>query len=108
MGLKGNWVISPEKIESTGDSRLDLNFLATRVYLVMDSDKLQPVSVYLDGQPLAKKYYTADMNDEGQIMVKEPRKYDVIDLQGEYAPHVLTLQAPKGLSMYAFTFGDEP
>lgn len=109
VGLKGNWLISSEKIESKGDSSsIDLNFLATRVYLVMDSDKQQLVSVYLDGQPLDKKFYTADMNDQGQIMVKEPRKYDVINLKGKYGRHILTLQTPQGVSMYAFTFGDEP
>lgn len=109
VGLKGNWLVSSEKISSMGDlSTLDLNFLATRVYLVMDADKQQTVSVNLDGKPLEKEYYTSDMNSEGKILVKEPRKYDVIDLKGQYGRHKLTLQAPKGVSMYAFTFGDEP
>jgi hypothetical protein len=48
------------------------------------------------------------MNNEGQILVKEPRKYDVIDLKGQYGRHRLTLHTPKGVSLYAFTFGDEP
>lgn len=108
VGLKGNWLVNAEKITSMGESSsLDLNFLATRVYLVMDADKSQLVTVYLDDQPLEKRYYTADMNDKGQIAVKEPRKYDAINLKGQYGRHKLTLKAPKGVSMYAFTFGDE-
>lgn len=109
IGLKGNWLVTSQKITSMGEvSYLDLNFLATRVYLVMDSAKPQLVTVYLDGNPLEKKYYTEDMNEKGQILVKEPRKYDVINLRNDYGRHKLTLQAPKGISMYAFTFGDEP
>lgn len=108
VGLRGHWLVSSQKITSMGEgSELDLNFLATRVYLVMDSDKPQLVTVYLDGKPLEKKYYTEDMNDKGQILVKEPRKYDVINLRNEYGRHKLSLQVPQGVSMYAFTFGDE-
>lgn len=108
IGLRGSWLITAERITSMGDkSELDLNFLATRVYLVMDSDKPQLVTVYLDGKPLEQRYYTKDMNDKGQILVKEPRKYDVIDLHSDYGRHKLTLHAPKGVSIYAFTFGDE-
>lgn len=109
VGLMGNWLVGSQKITSTEDvSYLDLNFLASRVYLVMDSDKLQLVTVYLDDKPLEKKYYTQDMNDKGQILVKEPRKYDVVNLKNDYGRHKLTLEVPKGVSMYSFTFGDEP
>lgn len=109
VGLRGNWLVSSQKITSMGDiSRIDLNFLASRVYLVMDSDKSQLVTVYLDDKPLEKKYYTQDMNDKGQILVREPRKYDVVNLKNDYGRHKLTLETPRGVSMYAFTFGDEP
>lgn len=109
VGLKGEWLVVSEKITSMDDaSTLDLNFLATRVYLVMDAQESQQVSVYLDDKPLEKTYYTSDMNSEGKIMVKEPRKYDVIDLKGQYGRHKLSLHVPKGVSLYAFTFGDEP
>lgn len=109
IGLKGEWLVTPEKITSMGDSAyLNLNFLATRVYLVMDSDKSQLVTVYLDGKPLDERYYTADMKGKGHLVVKEPRKYDVVDLKMAYGRHILTLRVPKGVSLYAFTFGDEP
>jgi Thioredoxin like C-terminal domain len=108
VGLDGKWLVSPQKITSTGESSyLDLNFLAAQVYLVMDSDTPQLVHILLDGKPLPEKYYTEDMNVKGQILVKEPRKYDVINLKNDYGRHKLTLQVPKGISMYAFTFGDE-
>lgn len=108
VGLKGDWYIDPEKAKSKGsNSSLDLNFIASRVYLVMDSEKPQAVTVLLDDAPLPSKYYTADMDDKGQILVKEARKYDVIDLKGQYGRHKVTLIMPDGVSAYAFTFGDE-
>lgn len=109
VGLRGDWLVSAEKITAMGESSyLDLNFLATRVYLVMDADKPELVTVEMHDLPLEKKYYTQDMNEAGQILVKEPRKYDVINLKGDYKQHGLTLKVPKGVSLYAFTFGDEP
>lgn len=109
LGLKGDWMVDPEKIVSKKDgSELSLNFQATRVYLVMDADSSKTVTVLLDGKPLPEKYRTSDMNAQGQIMVKEPRKYDVVNLKGDYGRHVVTLVAPTGVAMYAFTFGDEP
>ncbi len=109
IGLEGSWKVEDERIVSTGNqSKLSLNFLATRVYLVMDAPELSYVTVLLDGKPLPEKYRTTDMNEAGQIMVKEPRKYDVVNLKGDYGRHVVTLVAPKGVAMYAFSFGDEP
>jgi len=108
VGLRGDWIISAEKITATDEfSYLDLNFLATQVYLVMDASKAEFVTVYIDDLPLEKKYYTADMNDKGQILVKDPRKYDVVNLKHDYGRHKLTLKVPKGISLYAFTFGDD-
>lgn len=109
VGLKGQWLAGNQKITSMSDaSTLDLNFLATRVYLVMEAETPQKVLVSLDGRPLPKKYHTVDMNDAAEILVKEARKYDIIDLKGEYGRHQLSLKLPKGVSVYAFTFGDEP
>lgn len=108
VGLRGGWLVSPEKITALDDSALDLNFIATRVYAVMDAPQLEYVKVLLDEQPLSKQYATDDFNEKGEIGIKEPRKYDVLNLHGAYGRHKLTLQVPKGVSLYAFTFGDEP
>jgi hypothetical protein len=46
------------------------------------------------------------MDAQGEIIVKDPRKYDIVDLKGEREPrHLLTLHVPKGIQAYAFTFG---
>jgi hypothetical protein len=38
-------------------------------------------------------------------MIKDARKYDVVDLKGDYGRHQLSIQLPDGVSAYAFTFG---
>lgn len=109
VGLKGKWLVGDQKIASkSSTSVLDLNFIATRVYLVMDSSQSEAVSVFLDDVPLPPAYYTADMDDRGRILVREPRKYDVLNLKQAYGRHKLSLVVPEGVSVYAFTFGDEP
>lgn len=107
-GLYGEWTVTGEYIESeSDDSTLSLNFKANRVYLVMDGKSSLPIKVDLDGHPLPSNYWTVDMNDRGEIVVKDARKYDIVDMKGEGGRHVLTLHIPKGIEAYAFTFGME-
>lgn len=95
LGLKGLWLADKEKITSgSNESYLDLNFLASQVYLVMSGSSSTPLEVYLDG----KKYRT--------IIVDGDRKYDIVSV--EYGQHLLSLKIPKGVSAYAFTFGTAP
>lgn len=109
VGIKGKWLAGPENILAEGDdSSLELDFKATRVYLVLGGESKMPINVKMDGKPLPNKYYTADMDEQGQIFVKEPRKYDIVNLHGDYGTHRLSLHIPKGITAYAFTFGDEP
>lgn len=94
VGLKGKWKIEDERIVSeSDDSYLDLNFLSTRVYLVMAGSSKTPVQVFLDGKPA------------GEFTVDADRKYDVVT--APYGRHQLSLKIPPGVSAYAFTFGDE-
>lgn len=106
--LEGDWLVRPDHIESdSDDSYIEINFLGTRVYLVMSGNSTKPVQITLDGKPVPKKYYTDDMNANGEIFVKEPRKYDIIALKDSYSRYRLRIRVPKGISAYAFTFGDE-
>ncbi len=94
VGLKGSWLMETERITSEGDhSFLDYNFIATHVYLVMSGSSAQSVQVFLDGK-LAEEF-----------KVDGARKYDIVTTT--YGPHELSIKVPKGISAYAFTFGDE-
>jgi hypothetical protein len=102
VGLKGQWLVGPESIQAKGDdSVLELNFIANRVYLVMQSP------VLLNDKPVPARYHTDDMNEEGKIRVHEARMYDVLDLKGDYGNYTVMLQVPKAVSVYVFTFGHD-
>jgi cytochrome c biogenesis protein CcdA/thiol-disulfide isomerase/thioredoxin len=106
VGLTGNWTITQDCIKSETDSTLlKLNFIANHVYIVMQSDTPQLITVLLDDKPVPQKYYSRDMNAEGKILVHEPRMYEVINLKNDYGRHTLTLQCQKGINAYVFTFG---
>ena len=92
-GLRGLWNIEDQRITSEGDdSFLDYNFLAQEVYLVMSGSSKTPIQVYLDDKPIAE--FTMDGD----------RKYDIV--KTTYGRHKLSLKIPKGVSAYAFTFGN--
>ena len=108
IGLHGSWIIKPECVESIeNNNQLLLNFIANRVYLVMQSDRPQQLKILLDEKSVPEKYRTRDMDSEGMIMVHEPRMYEILNLKDDYARHTLTLQCPKGVHAYVFTFGGE-
>ncbi len=93
VGLRGLWKAEDQRITSEGDdSFLDYNFLAQEVYLVMSGSSKVPIRVYLDDKP------TAEFTMDGD------RKYDI--LKTTYGRHQLSLKIPKGVSAYAFTFGN--
>lgn len=93
-GLKGPWKVEKERITAEGDnSFLDYNFLATKVYLVLSGTSKTPLEVFLDGNPA------------GKIEMDGDRKYDIVSTT--YGRHQLSIKIPRGVSAYAFTFGDE-
>lgn len=94
VGLKGQWKITPESITAVGDdSFLDLHFQAREVYLVLSGSSKIPAEAYLDGKHV------------DSITIDGDRKYDIV--KAPYGEHQLSLKLPKGVSAYAFTFGDE-
>ena len=106
VGLNGTWFVAGEYIKSeSDDAALMINFLANRVYLVMASENPAAITILLDGKPLQEKYFTADVHDKAQLLVKDSRMYDILNLKGDNGRHTLTLQVPKNVLLYAFTFG---
>lgn len=106
IGLKGAWTATEEYILSdSNQSILSLNFKANRVYLVLGGESTMQIKVDLDGQPLPFSNWTEDMNDKGEIFIRDARKYDIVDMKGKNGRHVLTLHIPQGIKAYAFTFG---
>jgi cytochrome c biogenesis protein CcdA/thiol-disulfide isomerase/thioredoxin len=95
VGLQGLWTVEADCVSSNSNtSTLELNFTASHVYLVMQSDQQQEITVHLDGKRMPEN-----------IIVHQARMYEVLDLKKNYGKYTLTLQCPKGIKAYVFTFG---
>ncbi len=106
VGLKGLWRVSQESVTSAGSGcSISLNFFASKVHLVLSGTSQEPITVQLDGKPLSKLYSTFDMDSDNNIFMDGDRKYDILDLKGPPARHVITVHLPAGISAYSFTFG---
>ena len=102
----GEWQVDEEYALAGPDARLDLRFMADKVYLVLapegDGEK---VNVLLDGQVIDSSLAGSDVQD-GSVSVNEARLYQLVDLHGSPGAHQLSLRfTTGGTRAYAFTFG---
>lgn len=95
VGLQGIWTIQDDCIISNSNtSTLELNFTATHVYLVLQSDQPKEIIIHLDGKVMPDK-----------IVIHDARMYEILDLKNDYGRHTLKLECPEGIKAYVFTFG---
>jgi cytochrome c biogenesis protein CcdA/thiol-disulfide isomerase/thioredoxin len=94
FAYSGRWQINDQSATAlAADSRIDANFRARRVYLVLGSPgPARAVSVELDGRPLKT------------VKVREQKLYTLVNLDA-VENHRLTLRVAPGISGFAFTFG---
>ena len=105
LAYGGRWRIAPDGATAVARARLDLDFGARRVFLVLGSEGGEPrrVRLLLDGKPLPPRLAGADVADR-VATVSEERLYRLDELP-RAGHHVLTLRFEPGTSGYAFTFG---
>ena len=105
LGYGGRWQIGDEAATALANARLELDFGARRVYLVLGSRERVPrtVHVLLDGRPIAARLAGRDVQ-AGRVVVERQRLYELVDLP-RAERHRLTLNLDEGVSGYAFTFG---
>jgi cytochrome c biogenesis protein CcdA/thiol-disulfide isomerase/thioredoxin len=104
FAYRGRWRISLESAAAAAGAKLDLNFGARRVYLVLGSPgHPRQVRVKLDGKPISAAAAGSDVHG-GTVTVDSQRLYDLVDLP-RVEHHVLELKPEAGVSGYAFTFG---
>ncbi len=94
-GYEGNWTVGSESAIAGQNASLTLSFYASKVFLVIHpatgEDKVQ---VYLDGKLI------------GEVIVTEPKLYNLIDLGESPNNHLLRLEfLTPGTQLFAFTFG---
>ena len=105
LAYGGRWRISPDAATAVAGSKLELNFGARRVFLVLGSagEAVRSVRVRLDGKRLPTRYAGSDVRD-GIAQVSSQRLYRLVELP-QAERHLLTLDLAPGVSGYAFTFG---
>ena len=105
FAFNGEWTVGSERAMPHVSAKLELNFQAKEVFLVMKSNALgKRVRVLLDGQPVSDAQAGADVHD-GVITITEDRLYRLLKLNAA-GEHRLTLEfLDDGVEIYAFTFG---
>jgi cytochrome c biogenesis protein CcdA/thiol-disulfide isomerase/thioredoxin len=105
--LDGDWTIGKQSITPAGASaRVSGDIQARDVYLVMTSNDNTPRRgrVLLNGKPIAADARGTDVGAGGYFTVKGERLYNLVKLKND-GHFTLTVQVPKGVSAYDFTFG---
>jgi cytochrome c biogenesis protein CcdA/thiol-disulfide isomerase/thioredoxin len=104
LSYGGEWKIGEQPVTAGKGARLDLNFGARRVYLVLGSPgKPRRLKVMLDGKPIAAADDGSDVHN-GYVTVTDERLYNLVELP-KVEHHVLELVPEEGVQGYAFTFG---
>ncbi len=105
----GVWRIGAWNAAAERGSELQLRFRARRVYLVMGiptrpgASSSGRVHVDLDGRPVPAGLAGADVH-HASVTVGFNRLYRLVNLPSVQT-HTLTVQVPRGVSVYSFTFG---
>jgi cytochrome c biogenesis protein CcdA/thiol-disulfide isomerase/thioredoxin len=104
LSYGGEWKIEEQPVTAGKGARLDLNFGARRVYLVLGSPgKPRRIKVMLDGRPIVAADDGTDVHN-GYVKVTDTRLYNLVELP-KVEHHVLELVPEEGVQGYAFTFG---
>jgi len=104
--LAGKWLIGSEHITTQdNNARIEINFLAEKVFVVMGSAENKPVNVQvkLNGQPIGSKG-GHDVNNN-QFTVTTHRLYDVANVGTEGKGLLELVIEGAGVEIYTFTFG---
>jgi cytochrome c biogenesis protein CcdA/thiol-disulfide isomerase/thioredoxin len=107
FGLQGMWTVTSQAATpAASGASISGGFQAQHVYLVMTSAGNRPrtVRVLLGGQPIPARYAGSDVRPGGYVTVRGQRLYNLISLPSA-AQGAFTLQIPRGVSAYDFTFG---
>lgn len=104
LSYGGEWTIGEQPATAGKGARLDLNFGARRVYLVLGSPgEPRRVKVMLDGKPIAAADDGSDVHN-GYVTVTNQRLYNLVELP-RVEHRMLELVPEAGVQGYAFTFG---
>lgn len=100
----GRWEIARESATAGAGARLDVRFVAQRVFAVLGADDgPRRMRVLVDGRPIPPDIAGADLTD-GVVTIDGQRLYDLVHL-GAVDDRVLTLVPERGVTGYVLSFG---
>lgn len=101
----GTWNVEDEQATSVKDSKINYNFYADKVFLVITpKSSADSVKVFLDGELISSNVSGSDVKS-GLVQLDNSRLYNLVDLHGNVGNHILRLEFSDGISVFAFTFG---
>jgi hypothetical protein len=104
FAYSGSWRIRPDGAEALAGARIEAEFGAEKVFLVLGAPAAAlEVEVLLDGAPISDRLAGEDVRG-GVVNVTTQRLYRLVDLPSA-GRHRLELRFEPGVSAYAFTFG---
>lgn len=101
----GKWDVQEEYAKPQQGAKLELHYLANKVFLVITPQSPQDkIKILLDGKVVSAKDAGADVKN-GYVVLDSPRLYNLINSQ-ERTEHTLLLEFETGeVQVFAFTFG---
>lgn len=104
--LGGAWRSDSDSLVAVSEAMIELNFQASSVNIVAQSDQPQQMEVYIDGKLLNSQEIGSDVKIQGgrsYVDISGARLYNVY--KSAYGRHILLLKAQPGFSFNSFTFG---
>ncbi len=105
--LSGKWSVEEERIVSAeAGAKLQLNFNAGKVFLVLGTHDGKPIQAYLslNGEPLGASAGKDSL--EGVVTIKNHTLYELVNQQSSKNGLLEITASDVGLEAYAFTFGN--
>ena len=102
--MDGTWKNNNDGMKLVSDSgKIILNFNAKQVNIVADGNAV--LTVKYDGEIIPENSRGIDINSEGNVIISEPRLYNLIELDQE-GPHEIIIEAKTSdFEIFTFTFG---
>ncbi len=102
--MDGMWENNKDGMKLVGDSgKIVLNFNAKQVNIVADGNAI--LKIEYDGGiiPIDSRGY--DINSNGEVIISEPRLYNLIELDQEGPHEIIIKVAEPNFEIFTFTFG---
>jgi len=105
--IGGDWTINDQSLESNSDSsHLLLKFNSKKVFLVIGIKSGEAsIDVKLNGQHLRNEQMGDDIDSSSKVLVNKYALYNLVNSESFIEGGILDLQVPKGIELFAFTFG---